>query len=1112
MLKYGSFVLKDETRDELQFVWNLDMPTVESVDFLYDLSAYNYINTTNCEAAYFNKSKELYYGRVEIIKAFFKCKNEATAAKGEFKQVAEIKDGAAFITQSKVNDALGIAYKIVMRNGVLVSEYYETAEAVIHITDYDYNRYSYVAPINLNLYTAADVSNLVVSDASSTADYYSLDYLRKKYPWIDEIDTRDYCVPTSLEEARKRLKEWAESPNKLKGMDIETTGLNVYMGGEDVITGVVMASSETNSTYYCFRQEAVEYNLPISFLEEIVETVNSQPEDTLIIWHGARFDLQGFRKECTHYVQDAEAWKSWKSKYDKYPDDRCANGTKLLLPRCDRDSLVLSMLVNPIVARGTHTLKALTFKATGQRHLELDMIFKGEIRFNVLPAEYIKLYACADPCSNIIVYKYLIDQLPKSEMKLYTDVECPLVKLKAEQEFYGLNTNRERLNEEINKKDYEFKTLGELFRQFHKTSSNINSPQVLREILYNQLRAPVEVRTSIGYPSTSKVAVKRICELGAIKPSKDQPVPPPIKGLSGNVVIKGEELIANKYPSLIILSKYNEVKKELGALKRLAKHSCNGRIMFYINQNGAASGRQTSDAHQFSNGMKSVVISDSPEHTLISCDYKQVELRILAYLAGQQDLIDLMNSSSLVDIHRAILSTINGIPMWSITDKMRKLGKATNFGVVYMMSGVGLAKRRSGPGFTKQDLIDATNSITDFYNGLPNIKKFTAANEQFVREKGYITTAFGRHRYFREILDPEVDNKRVASMVRAANNTPVQGFGADMLKLGEVMMHKYIHDKGWDELVLYSNGQWLPKVRLMLPIHDENLVSYHDSVPTPEVMKMLRDCMELEMPGAPHFYAAPAFIPCWLDGKDDAYEVPIPFRDEIIARYEKDGTCLLDMEHYLDCLNAYRNQDLANYMEPLIAKYKTPEEVGLHVRDDVYTHILISTYKNKKEDKDLSHEEIISACARRYMESNQRNANFSGLEEQEETTEERLESFEQLEEFIQIDNNGEAIISEIGELEKDVYDRDELDSSHLNKEVVDSYSFFFMNECWVDLSCLGNTDKGDAAHRRIMKLCEADGDYKLFYLIGNKRVPTGRRIKYLPQEIDTIINEIRRSD
>ena len=138
------------------------------------------------------------------------------------------------------------------------------------------------------------------------------------------------------------------------------------------------------------------------------------------------------------------------------------------------------------------------------------------------------------------------------------------------------------------------------------------------------------------------------------------------------------------------------------------------------------------------------------------------------------------------------------------------------------------------------------------------------------------------------------------------NNTPVQGFGADFMKLVEVNLNEYIKMKGWDEIV-ECDDMMLPKVRLMLSIHDEVLVSTHKSIPIEEIIIMFKECMEIKIKGAPPFFSAPAMITNWYDGKNDAYEIDLRFRDEIIKAWEKNKTSLLHPETYLeDCVTSLR--------------------------------------------------------------------------------------------------------------------------------------------------------------------------------------------------------------
>lgn len=892
MEKYGQVVLK-ESNTRFDFVWLTSKNgQFERLDVIDNLSNYSNVSTVNCEAAYYRRQIERFYGDIELIKRIFRTKSAVVTSNIPVKQELEVKDRHVVIKQLREDSRLNLKSCVVMVNGKFEAEYYETSDTIINIESVNSDKQMEVKPINLSEYVSYSVSeDKYVQESASTGDYYSLNYLKAKYP-LEHMDEYDFVVVDSMETAIARLKRWAEADTKVKAIDLETTGLEWSMLGKDVTTGIVLSYNEKESTYYPFRQENFDYNLPISFIQTMLDTINSQPKDVMIIGHNAKVELQGIWKEDIHYVRNSE----YAREFDKDWEAHALHEPQL---RIDGDSFILSILVNPVFIKGLHSLKSLAYRIRKKFFLELEDIFKDKknIKFNVLPKEIVRYYACPDTANTIAVWNHLIKQLPKDELGIL-DLEAKVIEVTACNEFYGMRVKRDVLIKSIENESYKVRMLGDMFRGIHKTSKNINSNQVRADIFYNKLRAPVEVRTKTGGPSTSNTALTRIVETGVLKDYDESKIPNPIRDINNAVIISGKELVSNRYPSLVILEKYSKAMKELGALNRIDRKSLKDRVMFNINQAGAASGRQTSDAHQYSDGMKKLIVSDSEDYWLWSCDYKQVELRILAFLAGQQNLIELEKDKD-VDIHRAILSIIMGKPIWAISANERKKGKSTNFGVVYMMSAFGLAKKNAGPAYTEDDLVSALKSINDFYNGLPDIKRFVKGNEVYVRKWGHMRTSMGRYRYFKEILDPEVSNKKKASMVRAANNTPVQGFGADLLKVAICNCKDYIKEKGWDKKV-ESDGLWLPKVRLMLSIHDELLVSSHKSIPIEEIVTMFKVCMEITIKGAPPFFAAPAMVTSWYDGKLDAYEMDLNYRDRVVEAWVNGHQRIIHADTYCD--------------------------------------------------------------------------------------------------------------------------------------------------------------------------------------------------------------------
>lgn len=1093
MQKLGIVVFKKLNRS-LQFCWEYDELGFERIDLIMNLSEYKRMDTTNCTAAYYKKSREMFLGESELIKQFLMTKKIVFIQSGEQDTSVRVEADGVYVQRTKVNASVGMQYSLTLLNSKIHKERFETEAVMIDVQVVTDNKGIDMPPINLRDYEVVGLLN-EMDDTIGDAEYYPLELLKQRYP-LEHIETYDYVVVESYEEAVERLRLFREAKTPFRAVDTETTGTHMGLYGDDILTGVVLSYDEGESTYYPFRQDKCNYNLPRSFLSEILKTIAELPESVTVLGYNAKFDEQAFLKERPCYLKGSK----YIGKYE--PDVGKIMELETYELRVDIDVYALSVLCDPRQIRGLHTLKGRVTNITRQFWLELTDIFKKgcDIRFNVLPPEIIRYYACPDAPNTIKVYNALIKLLPVDEYKILR-LESRLVSVKTVNEFFGLRLDQELLARKQENEEYKIKLLGDLFRGIHHTTKNINSSDVRREILYNQLRCPVVVRTNKNQPSTSKVAIAHIVEAGTLRDYDRSNIPPDIKDLEGNVVIKGEELISNRYPSLIMLQKYALATKEAGAYKRLSRLSEGGRFKFYINQVGAGSGRQTSDAHQFSDGMKELVLADSDQHWLWSADYKQIELRILAYLAGQKDLIKLA-SDPVVDMHRAVLSLITGKPMWAITEEERKKGKTVNFGVVYLMTEYGLAKRLYGPKYTKEELADCKEAIADFYNTLQKVKMLIERNKRFLLENGYIATKMGRRRLFPQLLDPEIPPRKAESLIRAGNNTPVQGFGADLLKIVEVNIQQYIREHGWDALV-DCDGVMLPKVRLMLSIHDEVLVSTHKSIPIEEIIKMFKVCMEIEVPGAPPFFSAPAMIRNWYDGKDPAYEVDILFRDQVIREWDERKRSILHPETYLEDLGKFRHDRICGYMDGLIAKYKTVDAVAEHVQHDDLTHTLIELYVPKKERKKIGHTERIHRAVEAYMEGSA--ADIVTQREELFEYEEGIKDFDTLQGYVHVDKNGELIV----ERSEDVFEEDETEElvpqetvQEKAEEVFDQcYVQYTLKDVIVDITEFGSLADAEEVNQEIAKIHDAGKYYTVVYLFRSKVIRSGLIVGYDDKEI-----------
>lgn len=1097
MIKTGIF---KNIRDGSQYVVviNVVQNKGERIELYRNAEDYTPIDTYNAVGAYYRKSREYVYGNDDLIRDYLSTYNACVTLNGEVNQTTSFTPEGFTVTQTKVNEQLGISSKVIMVNGLVKEEEFRTNNYIISIdTTGEANTTVFVDPLNIKDYRIVSILSDFSDSDTVDADYYSLDYLKSKYN-LDHIENYDYVIVQDMETAIERLTKWRTAKVKLKSVDIESTGLDVSIFGEDLITGVVMTwdweplGEVENSTYFPFRQRNFPYNLPIEFLGVIAEAVNEQIKASsvdptvndghLILAHNGKMERKAF----------------WQDQLDI---------------RVDVDTYTLSTLIETKMQRGLHTLKNRAHEATGLEWLELDMVFKNKlIRFDILPPDIVKYYACPDTPNTIRVFKHLMKKLPSTEYSVF-EIENDLQLCKSGNEYYGLRLDQDALITRLKNVEFVTDHLSTIFKKWHKTSKNINSADVLRNIVYTQLGCKVVVRTKKNKPSTSADAIKDIVDHGVIKGiDLENEVPADITDLYGKSIIKGKDLKANKYPSLVILAAYNKYKKELGALKRLQKKSNKNRVMFGINGTGAASGRQTSDAHQYSDTMKALVQSDTPYHDLVSCDYAQVELRILAYIIQDQRLIDLMKDKRL-DIHRIFLNIITGVPIHLISALMRSAGKFVNFGVVYGISEYGLARNRFGPNYTKEQLLECKKAITDFFNGIPGCKDLADYNRQFVFEHGYIATEFGYQRHFPEVFNSELTEAEKARIFRAANNTPVQGFGAHLLKQAEINFENYIKKKGWDETIEYM-GKQFPLVRVMLTIHDEVLISTLKEIPKEEIVLMCKECMEIVIPGAPPFFAVPTFVDNWYQGKSDEFEMSIAMRDDILEAWEDGKRSIVDWNNLVGSIKEYKLNQIKAYMDDLISEHKTEEEVIKHVDHPEFTHLLIAIYVTKDQVKSNSHVECIALAVKAYMENADKTVEDSDhFKEHNEdaVVQDAISYLKDIEEYIEIDESGQAIIPE--EIDSDLTEEDSVDRYAQEKRDEERFTttttgiVYLGNIIIIDTSDIETIESMRELHQDVLGMCSANGYYQINYMRNGAMMPTQLRMDPNIQQLQGIFDK-----
>jgi len=1020
------------------------------------------------------------FGNKKLGKEFLNAYSNAKHLKNKSNTVSKWENGAFMTTSTLIDKDTDNIYELVKRNGIYCRERFKYNNVTGYIEMYDDNNEFILEPLNLNSYTEKKLE-AKKTNVQDMVPYYSAEYLIDKYG-ITWRERKDYGIISDVNEAEEYFSSLPD--DYIIGGDTETTTLdfNVYSTDSEIV-GVVVSKAKDEARYFPFGHTTID-NLPISFLERIVYHFNR----LRTVAHNKKYDAKVFMK------------------YD-------------LKVNFKEDTMLIIKILKNSIFRGANSLKNLGNEITGgEKYLELHEVFidKSLINFRVLPKELIELYACPDADNTRQAFFIKYEELPKKRRFIY-EQEVRLADVKAEMEYWGfrkddLNFFKEHENctDTVVTLKYILNTL------IGTTDIKLNSAQAIGDLLYKKLNYPIHVRTKLGKGSTSSAALSKLAS-EKLEETRNV-VQKDIVDSLGRVILKKDSLNTAKYPIILVLERYRVMTKLLSSFyNRIVKGSITDRYMFWINQNGALSGRQSSPVHQFNSTIKSNIIADSDDHYLVDTDYSAIELRILAWLSGEKKLIDFCNDPN-IDIHRAIGEIISGTPQWAIDSWTRYLGKRRNFGVVYLIGGYSLAGQMFGANPTKENVKFAKKSIEEFMLAFKRVALFLANNRKKLLKNGAIETFFNRVRFFDKLFDPNISNSYRESMIRQGNNTPVQGTAADILKMSEILMHDYIHNKGWDKLVDTPQGK-VPYVRMMISVHDAILCSIHKSIPYVEILKMYKYCMELDIEGCPKLFASPACLSNWAEGKEDQYTIPIGLRDKMIEEYDagiKWQEPFKDTKNeMLDIINEYRDNEITEYMEGLINKAGSTDISHL-VRHPTLTHELIARFPLSKDDKKkfgkLSHIDQITYSTEKYIESRGSICKGDYTEKDEDIIkatkefeiEEELKNLS--EELFYEDNDGN--IHYIGiedESDEDLPDDEEVNDivKMTNFEVTYVYNLF--NQVVIDCNGL-NVSQLEVLKEVVSKYNVDDGFSNIVLLYCNDFIETNFRIDEICDEMKEGIN------
>lgn len=449
------------------------------------------------------------------------------------------------------------------------------------------------------------------------------------------------------------------------------------------------------------------------------------------------------------------------------------------------DTMIAYYLLNPGERR--FSLKDLAFSELEHEMIPIEDLIgkkgKNQKIMSEVKLEKIAEYSAEDAVITYRLYKKSQNKLTNKIKDLFNEIEMPIVETLATMEKEGISINEKVLKKISKDSSAEIKNLEKKIYKLAECNFNINSPQQLKEILYKKLK----LREKMEYPQNLKK----------------------LKSGGYSTAANTLEKLKNTHPIINYISRYRELSKlkstYADALPRLVNKKTK-RIHTSFNQTVTATGRLSSSNPNLQNipiktktgrRIRKAFIAKRG-FNLISADYSQIELRIIAHLSKDRTMVTSFKNHE--DIHSRTAAEVNEVPLSQVTYEMRSAAKATNFGIVYGIGAHGLANQL---GWTN---IAAKNYIEKYYRKHSELINFLDKTIKETKIKGYAETLLGRKRYIPEINSPNFQVR--ASGERMAINFPAQGTAADFIKIAMVKIN--------NELPRIS-----PKSKMLLQVHDE---------------------------------------------------------------------------------------------------------------------------------------------------------------------------------------------------------------------------------------------------------------------------------------------------
>lgn len=464
------------------------------------------------------------------------------------------------------------------------------------------------------------------------------------------------------------------------------------------------------------------------------------------------------------------------------------------------DTMIGAYILNP--SRDTYTVAELSQEYLGYTFESVqELCGKGKsfVPFGELPADQLATIAARHSRTVLELTKVIGDLIDLNGQKqLCYEIELPLVEVLSDMEYRGFKVHTQALVQFSAMLDNKIASAAEDIYTMAGETFNINSPKQLGTILFEKLGLPVFKKTKTGYSTDAEVL----------------------------------EQLASKHEVVSRILEYRQLVKLKSTYAEGLLHLVNpdtGRIHSSFNQTVTATGRISSTEPNLQNipiklemgrEIRKVFVPDENGYLLSDADYSQIELRVLAHITHDVNMISAFRNNE--DIHTATASGVFNVPKDQVTALLRNRAKAVNFGIVYGIGDFSLAKDL---GITRKE---ARLYIDEYLERFPGVKNYMVDTVEQGKKHGYVETMFKRRRYLPELKSSNFNLRSFGE--RVAMNMPIQGSAADIIKIAMVKVYKELSEHNM-------------KSRLILQVHDELIIETHADEKA-QVEKILQECMQ----------------------------------------------------------------------------------------------------------------------------------------------------------------------------------------------------------------------------------------------------------------------------